>query len=562
MLRRPSFLLVVLSVTAALVVSAACSPGGLEDGSGSGGSPSGGNEGGGATGAEGSGASGAQGGGPGNGGSGGELVCDPGTTDCNMSEADGCEATLDSNVANCGACGEVCPVPSNSTATCVAGQCGFECSGTYLDCNGNAADGCEALLTNDIANCGACGTICPPGTTEAPLCVFGECTLDCAAGTASCDAVAANGCETNAHTSQLHCGGCGIDCGSSPCISGACACASETQQAQTAPLDLFIMLDQSGSMLELVQGGDTRWEAVTTALNGYFAAPANAGVGVGLQYFPLLPNLPPPVFCATDADCGLSDPCLFGLCLGGGGSNGTDSCNPADYAVPEVGIAPLSPAHANSLSASIAAHAPTLDTPTGAALKGALSYAKSWGQAHPSHVVAVVLATDGEPTECTPQDIFSIAGIAQKGLNGNPSVKTFVIGVGSSLANLNAIAASGGSGSAFLVDTNQNVVQQLTAALAAIQQQALGCEYAIPQPQMGNLDFTKVNVQYTPGGGMPVLLGNVANAAACDPQSGGWYYDNPANPTKIMLCPATCSTVQVDPSGEIEILLGCDTIHE
>jgi hypothetical protein len=79
---------------------------------------------------------------------------------------------------------------------------------------------------------------------------------------------------------------------------------------------------------------------------------------------------------------------------------------------------------------------------------------------------------------------------------------------------------------------------------------------------MGNLDFTKVNVQYTPGGGMPVLLGNVANLAACDPQSGGWYYDNPANPTKIMLCPATCSTVQVDPSGAIEILLGCDTIHE
>jgi hypothetical protein len=453
-------------------------------------------------------------------------------------------------------------VPPNSTATCVAGTCGFECSGTYLDCNGNAADGCEALLTNDIANCGACGMPCPAGPSEAPLCVFGECTLDCAPGTGSCDGSAANGCETNLAVSQTDCGGCGIDCGSSPCISGACACASETQQAQTAPLDLFIMLDQSGSMLELVQGGDTRWEAVTTALNGYFAAPANAGVGVGLQYFPLLPNLPPPVFCATDADCGLSDPCLFGLCLGGGGSNGTDSCNPADYAVPEVGIAPLSPAHASSLSASIAAHAPTLDTPTGAALKGALSYAKTWGQQHPSHVVAVVLATDGEPTECTPMDIFSIAGIAQKGLNGNPSVKTFVIGVGSSLANLNAIAASGGSGSAFLVDTNQNVVQQLSAALAAIQQQALGCEYAIPQPQMGSLDFTKVNVQYTPGGGMPVLLGNVANAAACDPQSGGWYYDNPANPTKILLCPATCSTVQVDPSGAIEILLGCDTIHE
>jgi hypothetical protein len=79
---------------------------------------------------------------------------------------------------------------------------------------------------------------------------------------------------------------------------------------------------------------------------------------------------------------------------------------------------------------------------------------------------------------------------------------------------------------------------------------------------MGTLDYDKVNVQYTPGGGMPQLIGNVATAAACDAQSGGWYYDNNASPTKILLCPVTCSTVSSDPNAKIEILLGCDTIHE
>ena len=39
------------------------------------------------------------------------------------------------------------------------------------------------------------------------------------------------------------------------------------------------------------------------------------------------------------------------------------------------------------------------------------------------------------------------------------------------------------------------------AALKATQQKAFSCEYAIPQPAMGTLDYDKVNVQYTPGGG-------------------------------------------------------------
>jgi hypothetical protein len=47
------------------------------------------------------------------------------------------------------------------------------------------------------------------------------------------------------------------------------------------------------------------------------------------------------------------------------------------------------------------------------------------------------------------------------------------------------------------------------------------------------------------------------DASACDPVSGGWYYDNNASPTKIILCPASCQMVQADQNGKVDILLGC-----
>ena len=56
----------------------------------------------------------------------------------------------------------------------------------------------------------------------------------------------------------------------------------------------------------------------------------------------------------------------------------------------------------------------------------------------------------------------------------------------------------------------------------------------------------------------PQTLLQANDAADCgtDP---GWYYDNPMNPTKIFLCPATCVTVQADPEANVKFLFGCPT---
>jgi hypothetical protein len=96
-------------------------------------------------------------------------------------------------------------------------------------------------------------------------------------------------------------------------------------------------------------------------------------------------------------------------------------------------------------------------------------------------------------------------------------------------------------------------------ATAVVQSAKLSCEYDIPPPpDMETFDPTKVNVQYTPGGGAPTPILNVPDVGGCG-MTGGWYYDDPASPKKIMMCPSTCATLEADTKGQIDVLFGCQT---
>jgi hypothetical protein len=487
------------------------------------------------------------------------LDCKAPTADCNVDKKDGCEVDLDTSPENCGACGKACPVPPHAKATCSKAACGSACELGYAECNQDAKDGCETDTASDPANCGACANVCPDGPGAKGACVKGGCVLACAKGTGDCNLDPKDGCEHDLASDSKNCGACGNDCKGAPCVQGACACASETQNAELVPLDLFIMLDQSASMAEPVKGGATKWAAVTTALKAFFADPKSKNVGVGIQYFALPYKAAPPVSCKTDADCNGYGPCLFQACSGG---DGKDSCDATDYATADVEIATLDANQVSKLSASVDSHQPSTATPTAPALAGAIQHASVWAQANPTHTTIVVLATDGEPSECTVHDVPAIKAIAANGVAASPSIKTFVIGVGPSLAAMNDIAVGGGTGQAFLVDTGGDVVAQLAAALGQIQKAAIGCEYAIPQPQGQKPDLTKVNVEYTPGVGSPKIFGNVADVGACDPVTGGWYYDDPKSPQKIILCPASCSLASSDANGKVDVLLGCETQHQ
>lgn len=419
--------------------------------------------------------------------------------------------------------------------------------------------------------------------------------------------------------------------GSSGGDDGGAACAAQTVAGKQLPLDIHVMLDSSGSMMEQTGAdgkGPTKWEEVKGALNAFASDAKSAGIGVGLGIFPVK-NKNAPASCTQTSQCtvngvdmgkcgmkvcspgnggGALIPCdspadcpgnvacrQLGQCIAGIFSTGDcikdepafdcligsctavtsatcwqEQCVESDYETARVPIATL-PGNATAFSSTInGLPNPPSDalTPTAGALQGGLAYAKQYKTQNPDHVVVMVLATDGFPTRCNVTDIPGIAAIASTAANANPAIRTFVIGVftdadkATAKQNLDAIAAGGGTNSAFIVTTGGNVTQQFQQALDAIRGEALPCEYLVPTPEAGTPDYGKVNVQFTSGGTSNVI-GYKKNQQACD-STGGWYYDtDPATaaPKKIILCPSSCTAVKSGGSdAKIDVLLGCSTV--
>lgn len=439
------------------------------------------------------------------------------------------------------------------------------CGTVFKDCNGNAADGCETNSTDDAANCGACGVVCPPGANASPTCFVSKCSFACQPNWGDCDGMPDNGCETNLLTDANNCGACNAQCETGkPCQQGGCECAAESQTGKRVPLDIYVLFDRSGSMNENVTGG-TKWDLIKGALQSFVQNPASSGISVGIGYFPMtLPGVP--LFCCIDTDCGNYGPCAGGTAPIGGCTHPFGACAKADACqgsayVPDVPIAIL-PGVGTAIVNSLNAQNTGSGTPTYPALEGSYPYVKNWATAHPNEKTILVLATDGDPSVgCANNTVPLIASnLVAPALAGNPSIMTFVIGVGSSLTSLNQIAAAGGTGQAFIVDTAADPAGQFLAAMKAIETSVLlGCQYAVPAPTTGPFDPNKVNVQYTPNGSTAISLGKVGNAGQCTPTSGGWYYDNPSAPTQIILCDSSCTAINGGTGATVQIVLGCAT---
>lgn len=172
--------------------------------------------------------------------------CATGFADCDRGAANGCEVNANTDVGNCGACGTRCSFP-NGAAACIGGRCALSaCNTGFANCNAMSADGCETNLQANVQHCGRCGNACIAPAGRTPVCVAGVCDSVagiCPRGTADCDGNAANGCETNTLSSATSCGGCGISCAranaTSTCSSGVC-----TAPVCTSP---FLNCDANGA---------------------------------------------------------------------------------------------------------------------------------------------------------------------------------------------------------------------------------------------------------------------------------------------------------------------------
>jgi hypothetical protein len=75
----------------------------------------------------------------------------------------------------------------------------------------------------------------------------------------------------------------------------------------------------------------------------------------------------------------------------------------------------------------------------------------------------------------------------------------------------------------------------------------------------GAVDPNFVNVSFTqPGSQTPEKVRQTFDGTAmgCG-ADGGWYYDNPASPTLLHMCDATCKKLSL--GGRVEVQLGCVT---
>ena len=167
------------------------------------------------------------------------LECELGKGDCDMDPGNGCETTL-GDTKNCGFCGDACDLP-NATSTCNSGLCAIEsCKPGFADCDGMAANGCEADLDNSPTTCGACDRACGNQNVATAMCKNGTCNSMCMPGFGNCDQpdapAADDGCETSTGNDVDNCGMCGKGCSpnnaTGACVNGACTIAT-----CTAPFD-------------------------------------------------------------------------------------------------------------------------------------------------------------------------------------------------------------------------------------------------------------------------------------------------------------------------------------
>jgi hypothetical protein len=117
------------------------------------------------------------------------------------------------------------------------------------------------------------------------------------------------------------------------------------------------------------------------------------------------------------------------------------------------------------------------------------------------------------------------------------------------------VAATGG---VFRNQCEQMFVPHMDAiGQGLIAQAGIACSYTLPADPGGNpIDPAFVNVAHGPVAGPDTPLAYATDAAGCAAVD-GWYFDDPAQPTAITLCPDACTMAAMTPGWEVRVAYGC-----
>jgi hypothetical protein len=327
-------------------------------------------------------------------------------------------------------------------------------------------------------------------------------------------------------------------------------CAAVAEEAEGQHLDMYVLLDHTGSMgndcpLNLATpppANGSKWCFATNALGRYFTSAQAMGHRAALQFL-----------------------AVQGFACAGGPGNAEASPVVAMTLLPVAAASPM----ITTLDAADAAGG--FGTPIEAGLRGIATFTA--GNVTPGRTMIGILITDGDPNGCD-GNITNLAAVADAHFKAT-GIRTFIIGMtGATLTNLEPIAVAGGAAahtdfcgngvaSCHYWSVGNGDPSAFVASLQAIAGQAvLPCQYTIPPPPAGTeFDPGLVNVSFTDAAGAESKLFHVASEAACDGAMGGWFYDA-MPPTAVRLCKASCDVVTAAGAGsKVHVAFGCQTME-
>jgi len=314
---------------------------------------------------------------------------------------------------------------------------------------------------------------------------------------------------------------------------GPPTCASGLTKSTFKKQNLFFMVDRSGSM-----SMSGLWDPLKSALTTFFQASTSAGLGVALEFFPLDASTTPKQDGCAGSDCDASKCANPWVPLG----TLTTAAAPSD-------------SQEDKLVTAITGLGTAFGTPMHPALDGATQWAVNQKGSKPLEDFSVILITDGDPYGCN-EDLNAIAALASAAYL-SAGIKTYVLALpGSTIANLDKIAIAGGTGGSIPV-TAASLAAELIASFQAIAGNQAKCDFALPNPSL--YDKNDVTVTFTASNSTQSILPKRNDLAACGTNP-GWYFDNNTTPTKVVLCPKSCSNAQSDVGSSISLNVGCPKV--
>jgi hypothetical protein len=361
-----------------------------------------------------------------------------------------------------------------------------------------------------------------------------------------------------------------------PCrsLAGLEDCGSESVQAQTVPINVLLVVDKSASMTaDPGDWGESKWNA----LHGALSSALNQVRGVvswGLELFPTSAgDTPIPTPCSTPEDrcCEMPESAELNVPVAGGAQNVTEILNQLNNTDPSGG------------------------TPTAVALQHAYEYFVNGAGADLSGERYVLLATDGAPncdseaecsidtctlnlegeagSSCPPPDDPNAANccanrpeaclddsgtLAQIQALADSGIQTVVVGIpGSELyqTNLEEFATAGGftkldGDIGYYEVTQEGGVDELRDTFVEITTALVtDCEIEITQ-DIPNPNEVNVAVDC-------VVIPRGEESGT----ENRWFFDDPQEPTVIIISGPICDTIQSEGVDRIDTVYGCPTIE-